>query len=115
MLWLLMWVFYGLIVGLIAKAIHRGPDPTGFLPTIGIGVVGSFIGGFINFILGKGNPFQTSGLAMGIVGGVIACFLYRKFKLDQYLETQALKDQIEALSVEVDALSHQEPRSNEEI
>lgn len=98
MLWLLMWIVYGLIVGLIAKALHPGNDPIGFLPTVCIGIVGSFIGGFFNFILGKGDPFQASGLIMGILGGVIACFLYRRFRLAQFLEMQKLKDEVEALS-----------------
>jgi uncharacterized membrane protein YeaQ/YmgE (transglycosylase-associated protein family) len=97
MLWLLMWTIYGLIVGLIAKALHRGEDPQGFLATIGIGIAGSYIGGFINFLIGKGNPFQTSGILMGIVGGVIFCYIYRKFNLKQYLELQSLKNEVKAL------------------
>lgn len=112
MLWLLMWVVYGLIVGLIAKALHPGEDPTGWVSTLGIGVAGSFIGGFLNFIMGKGDPFQTSGILMGIVGGVIACFAYRKLKLDQYLKTQALQQEIEALNVEIQSLNVEE--ENEE-
>ena len=108
MLWLLMWAVYGLIVGLVAKALHPGEDPTGWISTLGIGVAGSFIGGFANFMLGKGDPFQSSGILMGIVGGVIACFAYRKLKLDQYLKTQALKDKIESLGVEIQSLSVKE-------
>ncbi len=81
---LIGWVIYGLICGLCAKALHPGDDPVGFLPTLGIGVAGSFIGGAINWVLGYGNtPFQASGLIMGIVGGVIFCFAYSKYKLSK--------------------------------
>lgn len=100
MLWLLMWTMYGLIIGLIAKALHRGEDPQGFLATIGIGIVGSFIGGFINFVIGGGSPFQASGIIMGIVGGVIFCYLYRKLNLKQYLEMQALKKEVKELQAQ---------------
>jgi uncharacterized membrane protein YeaQ/YmgE (transglycosylase-associated protein family) len=91
---------YGLIIGLIAKALHRGEDPQGFLATIGIGIVGSFIGGFINFVIGGGSPFQASGIIMGIVGGVIFCYLYRKLNLKQYLEMQALKKEVKELQAQ---------------
>lgn len=83
MLSILIWIVYGLIVGLCAKALHPGDDPVGFLPTVGIGIAGSYVGGFINWMLGKGEVFSTSGILMGIAGGVIFCYIYRRFKLNQ--------------------------------
>ena len=78
------WLVYGLLVGIIAKALHPGDDPVGFLPTIVIGVLGSFTGGAINWVLGNGtSPFQSSGIIMGIVGGVIVCFAYSKYQLSK--------------------------------
>jgi len=79
---LIIWGIFGLIVGLIAKAIHPGEDPVGFFPTIGIGIVGSYIGGGINWLLDMGaSPFEPSGLLMGIIGGVIACAGWRWWNL----------------------------------
>ncbi|MHA1948747.1 MAG: GlsB/YeaQ/YmgE family stress response membrane protein [Candidatus Thorarchaeota archaeon] len=92
MLWLISWLVYGLVVGLIAKAIHVGEDPVGFLPTIGIGVAGSYVGGLINFLLGRGGAFSTSGILMGIVGGVIFCWIYRKYRLNRLLTMQQVKE-----------------------
>lgn len=77
---LLMWIVYGVIVGLISKAIHTGSDPKGFLSTVLVGVVGSFVGGFINYALGFGTALQPSGILMGVVGGVLTCFIYSKLK-----------------------------------
>jgi uncharacterized membrane protein YeaQ/YmgE (transglycosylase-associated protein family) len=89
MLFILGWIIYGLFVGLIAKALHPGEDPIGFLPTVGIGVVGSYIGGFINWLLGAGSgPFCASGILMGIVGGVLFCWLYRTYRLNRFFEAQ---------------------------
>jgi uncharacterized membrane protein YeaQ/YmgE (transglycosylase-associated protein family) len=77
---LLAWLFYGLIVGLIAKAIYKDA-PTGFLGTLLVGISGSFVGGFIKYLLtGSGNPFQPSGILLGILGGIIACYTFRKIK-----------------------------------
>lgn len=88
MLWLLSWIIYGLVVGLIAKSLHPGEDPVGFVPTIGIGIAGSYVGGLINFILGAGSAFSPSGIVMGIIGGVIFCWIYRKYRLNRFLTMQ---------------------------
>ena len=40
-------IIFGLIAGAIAKSIHPGKDPGGWLVTIIIGIVGAFIGGAI--------------------------------------------------------------------
>jgi uncharacterized membrane protein YeaQ/YmgE (transglycosylase-associated protein family) len=79
---LLMWLVYGLVVGLLAKALHPGDDPVGFLPTVGIGVAGSFVGGFINWVLGYGGgPFQSSGLLMGVIGALVFLAAWRWWRL----------------------------------
>ena len=89
MLFLLSWVVYGLVVGLIAKAIYRGEAPVGFLATTGIGIAGSYVGGFINWLIGyESGPFATSGIVMGVIGGVISCWLYTRYKSKIYLEIQ---------------------------
>ncbi len=74
MFWILGWVIFGLIIGLIAKWIHPGEEPVGFLPTMGIGIAGSFTGGAINFLLG--SAFGPAGFIMSIVGGVLFCYIY---------------------------------------
>jgi len=102
MLWLLSWTVYGLVVGIASKFLHPGDDPIGFLPTVGIGIAGSYVGGFINFLLGKGDPFSTSGLLMGVIGGVIFCWVYSRFHLSRFLEAQALKDEIKMLRTKLD-------------
>ena len=87
MIWLLGWVVYGLIVGWLAKIIHKGEDPIGFFPTIGIGIAGSFIGGLLKFLLGMGHtPFTPAGFLMGLIGAVIFCWLYSKYNLKRFLE-----------------------------
>lgn len=89
MLFVLGWIIYGLVVGLIAKFLHPGEDPVGFLPTISIGVAGSYIGGIINWLMGSGaGPFSTSGIMMGSIGGLIFCWMYRRYRLNRFFQAQ---------------------------
>lgn len=79
----LSWLLFGFIVGIIAKFIHPGDEPVGFISTILIGVVGSFVGGLVKWMLsnGSGSPLQPSDWIMSILGGVLTCAIYRWYKL----------------------------------
>jgi uncharacterized membrane protein YeaQ/YmgE (transglycosylase-associated protein family) len=81
MLWFLFFLVYAIIIGSVAKMLHPGDDPVGFLPTILIGIVGSYVGGLINFLIGRGNFGSSSGLLMGIIGGVLALVAWRWWNL----------------------------------
>lgn len=93
MFYLLGWLIFGLVVGLIAKWLHPGDDPVGFLPTIGIGICGSLVGGAIQWVLSFGGPFTPAGLVWSVIGGVLFCYIYRRFRLNQYLQAQKKKDE----------------------
>lgn len=81
---LFVWFVYGIVVGMISKAIYRYKDsPKGIMSTLAIGVCGSFVGGFISYIAGSGNPLQPSGLVLGVLGGVITSFAYRKLVVEE--------------------------------
>lgn len=85
---ILMWLVYGILIGLCAKALHPGQDPVGFLPTLTIGVAGSYMGGLITYLLGYGlSPLQPSGFIFGILGGVICLTIWRWMKLRQAKRT----------------------------
>lgn len=77
-----IWIFFGLVVGFLARALHPGDDPIGCLPTIVIGVAGSFVGGLINWMMSAGRaPYEPSGFLMSILGGVIFCAGWRWYSL----------------------------------
>ena len=84
---LLVLLVYALIVGCIAKWLHPGPNPVGWLPTIGVGFAGTYIGGFMNWAIGYGSkPIESSGIIMGVLGGVIALVIWRWYKLRYSLD-----------------------------
>lgn len=74
------WIFFGLLVGIIAKLLMPGRDPGGFIITILLGIVGAMVGGFLGRALGWYTPDQPAGWIMSIVGAMIVLFLYRKMR-----------------------------------
>ena len=95
MLNFLAWIVYGLIVGSIAKKLHPGEDPMGIIPTVLIGIIGSMIGGLINYFVTGASYFTPAGVLMGIVGGVIFCWSYRTYRLEKFfkLKTKQLREE----------------------
>jgi uncharacterized membrane protein YeaQ/YmgE (transglycosylase-associated protein family) len=72
----------GLIAGFLARALVPGPDPMGIGGTILLGIVGSFIGGFLGYLLfGKDlsqGVLQPSGIIGSVVGAILALLVYRR-------------------------------------
>lgn len=79
---ILSWILLGLVAGAIAKALHPGPDPGGWIITILLGIAGAFVGGLIGSLLGLGpvNSFSLPNLLIAIGGSFLILWLYRKFK-----------------------------------
>jgi uncharacterized membrane protein YeaQ/YmgE (transglycosylase-associated protein family) len=71
----------GLIAGLIARLLVPGRDPIGFLGTIILGVVGSFVGGFVENLVQyhsvSVHSFHTTGIIGSIIGAIILLVLLR--------------------------------------
>jgi uncharacterized membrane protein YeaQ/YmgE (transglycosylase-associated protein family) len=71
----------GLIAGAVARLVVPGPDPIGIAGTILVGVLGSFVGGFIGYVLfhhdASQGALQPSGIFGSIVGAVIVLLIYR--------------------------------------
>jgi uncharacterized membrane protein YeaQ/YmgE (transglycosylase-associated protein family) len=76
---LLIWVVFGLIVGVVAKLIMPGNDPGGIIVTVLIGVAGSIVGGYLGRVMGLYGPGQYGGFFMSILGALVLLFLYRQF------------------------------------
>lgn len=74
-------IIVGLIAGFVARALVPGRDAMSIPKTILLGIVGSFIGGFLGYVLfGKDSgqgALQASGIFGSIVGAVIALLIYR--------------------------------------
>lgn len=68
-------IVIGLIAGLVARAVLPGRDSLGILGTVILGVVGSFVGGFLENMI----EFHTFSIhqfhATGIIGSIIGAFV----------------------------------------
>jgi uncharacterized membrane protein YeaQ/YmgE (transglycosylase-associated protein family) len=77
---LISMLIIGIIAGYLARLLVPGRDPMGFFQTVLLGVVGSFIGGFLGYVLfdkdvAEGG-LQASGILGSIIGAVIALLIY---------------------------------------
>jgi uncharacterized membrane protein YeaQ/YmgE (transglycosylase-associated protein family) len=75
-------IIIGLIAGFIARAIVPGRQAMSVLETIVLGIVGSFVGGFLGrLIFHHGHGFvQTSSWIGSIIGAVIVLLVYVRIR-----------------------------------
>jgi uncharacterized membrane protein YeaQ/YmgE (transglycosylase-associated protein family) len=74
---ILLWIVFGLVVGVVAKLLMPGPDPGGIVLTIVLGIVGALLGGWIGRLIGLYQEGEAAGFLMAVVGAVIVLALYR--------------------------------------
>jgi len=71
----------GLVAGFLARAIVPGDDSMSIGMTIVLGVIGSFVGGFLGDVLfGKDadqGALQASGIIGSVVGAILVLLAYR--------------------------------------
>jgi uncharacterized membrane protein YeaQ/YmgE (transglycosylase-associated protein family) len=67
----------GLIVGALARWALPGPDAMGWLPTIGYGLAGSFLGGLLGRLIHL--PGWT-GLIASVAGAALLIWFFRRRK-----------------------------------
>lgn len=72
-------IIIGLLVGLVAKLLMPGRDPSGFIITIVLGIAGSFVGTYVGQSLGWYLPGEPAGFAGSVIGAMILLLLYRMF------------------------------------
>jgi uncharacterized membrane protein YeaQ/YmgE (transglycosylase-associated protein family) len=77
----LVLIFIGLFVGLIARLLVPGRDHIGLIGTILLGIVGSFVGGFlwelVEYHSIETHHFRSVGILGSIIGAVVVLVLLR--------------------------------------
>jgi uncharacterized membrane protein YeaQ/YmgE (transglycosylase-associated protein family) len=66
---------WGLVVGGLARLALPGPDPMGIFATIGLGLLGSFVGGLIAGLLWA----RAAGFIFSVIGAILVLYCYRRF------------------------------------
>jgi len=80
-------IIVGLVVGGIARLLVPGRDNIGLLGTIALGIVGSFVGGFlwelVEFHQIETHHFRTVGIIGSIIGAVVVLLVLRLTGLER--------------------------------
>ena len=75
---LILFLIVGLIAGFIARALVPGPDPMGWLGTMVLGIVGSFVGGTLAALIFGGTlDINAAGIVGSIIGAIIVLLIWR--------------------------------------
>lgn len=79
---LLVLVVLGLVAGSLARLLVPGPDPMSVPATILLGIVGSFVGGFLGYVLFGSDlddgAVQVSGVIGSIIGSILVLLVWRQ-------------------------------------
>ena len=77
---ILVWIGFGTLVGLLAKAIMPGRDPGGSIATLSMGVGGTVIGcGIWSFFFAnyRVTPISPIGFCVATIGAFVILFFYK--------------------------------------
>jgi uncharacterized membrane protein YeaQ/YmgE (transglycosylase-associated protein family) len=76
----ILWtIVIGFVAGIIARLLSPGPNnPSGFILTTVIGIVGAFLATFIGQAIGWYRADQGAGFIAATVGAVIVLFVWNR-------------------------------------
>ena len=79
-MWGFVWiVIIGFVVGLIARFLSPGPNnPSGFILTTLLGIIGAFLATFIGQAIGHYGPDQGAGFITATIGALIVLFIWNR-------------------------------------
>ena len=82
MLWfIIVLLVVGFLAGALARFLVPGPDPMSVAGTWLLGVLGSFVGGFLGYLLFgadiEDGAVQVSGVIGSVIGAVILLLIWR--------------------------------------
>jgi uncharacterized membrane protein YeaQ/YmgE (transglycosylase-associated protein family) len=80
-------ILVGLVAGAVARLVVPGRDPMGILGTIVLGIVGSFVGGFIWNLIQyhklAPHKFHLVGIIGSIIGAIVVLLVLRMTGLER--------------------------------
>lgn len=77
---IILFVIFGLLVGFIARAVMPGRQNMSWLMTAALGMVGSFVGGFLASLItdNKVTDLNTAGLIGSTLGALLVLLVVSK-------------------------------------
>ena len=76
----ILWIIIvGFVAGMIARWLSPGPNnPTGFILTCVIGIVGAFLATFIGQAIGWYGSSQGAGFITATIGALVVLFIWNR-------------------------------------
>ena len=76
----ILWIILiGFVAGIIARLVSSGPNnPSGFILTTVLGIVGAFAATFIGQAIGWYRPDQGAGFIGATMGAIIVLFVWNR-------------------------------------
>ena len=72
-------IIIGFVAGILARLLSPGPNnPSGFILTTVLGIVGAFLATFIGQAIGHYGPEQGAGLITATIGALIVLFIWNR-------------------------------------
>ena len=79
----IIWIILvGFVVGLLAKMLTPGRDPSGFIITVAIGIAGSLLATYGGQALGLYSAGEPAGFFGSLVGAIILLAIYHLVRRD---------------------------------
>jgi uncharacterized membrane protein YeaQ/YmgE (transglycosylase-associated protein family) len=78
---IILFIVFGLVIGLLARALLPGRQTMGVFATILLGIAGSFVGGFLVSLVthNRVTDFNTSGVIGSILGAILLLVMAGRF------------------------------------
>lgn len=76
---IIIWLLIGLGAGALAKMITPQKEKDGWLTSLGIGLLGSMVGGFVFGLLGIQSSSMIGSFIAALLGALLVLFIYHKF------------------------------------
>lgn len=79
---ILVWIVFGLVVGLLARAVLPGNQSMGIIMTTVLGIAGSLLGGVVGSLLQYGyvGPVTGAGFLGSLLGAILLLGLFTMVK-----------------------------------
>lgn len=94
---ILIWIGFGTLVGLMAKAVMPGRDPGGTVTTLLVGICGCVIGcGVLAFLTNgiKVSPISPVGFVVATAGAFILLLFYKLLAGHFFLEAEDVRTRV---------------------
>jgi len=76
MLHMILHAIFGLIIGLVARAVMPGHQHMGLIMTMILGLIGAWLGGLIGRMTGMYKEGHPAGFFMALIGAILVLFVY---------------------------------------